>query len=175
MKTWFHAKTLRERMLVTVFILMIGAAWALTAIGRVRSHWSDWQLANADIKDQDSWLTRQAEIEQRSAEAVKNLDPAKTFDATRLVATLSTLTSSQGLGAAIDPPRSERTSQFAYHTTRVTLRRAALPALLNFQDELAKLSPYLTTEQISVETDRGAPGMLNVTLQVSATQVLTDS
>jgi hypothetical protein len=36
---------------------------------------------------------------------------------------------------------------------------------------LAKQSPYLNLEQIAMQTERTAPGLLNVTLQISATQI----
>ncbi|MBI2497651.1 MAG: general secretion pathway protein GspM, partial [Opitutae bacterium] len=72
----------------------------------------------------------------------------------------------------IDPPVTQRTPQFAYHTIKVTFRRANLPALLNFYDELTKQAPYLNLESMALQTDRAAAGALNVTLQVSATQIV---
>ncbi len=44
-------------------------------------------------------------------------------------------------------------------------------ALLSFYDELAKQAPYLSLEQIATQTQRASPGMLDVTLQISATQI----
>jgi hypothetical protein len=42
---------------------------------------------------------------------------------------------------------------------------------LKFYDELAKQAPYLNLESIALQTDRSAPGALNATLQISATQI----
>lgn len=172
MKAWFSARNRREQLLLTVFALMLALAWLGSAAGRVRARLDAWRSARSDQVAQQLWLDRQAEIEGRSAAAVSNLDPARTYDATRLVATLSTLANGAGLSPAVDPPVTQRTSQFAYHTARVTFRRAALPALLNFYDEVNKQAPYLNFERIAVQTDRGAVGALNVTLEVSATQII---
>jgi hypothetical protein len=72
---------------------------------------------------------------------------------------------------AIDQPVPQRTPQFVYNSAKVTFRRANLPALLNFYDELAKQAPYLNLESISLQTERANPGAINATLQISATQI----
>ncbi len=172
MRAWFSARNRREQVLVTVFALMLALAWLFAAAGRVRTRLDAWRSARAEHTAQQLWLDRQAEIESRSASAVSNLDPTRTYDATRLVATVSTLANGAGLSPAVDPPVTQRTPQFAYHTARVTFRRAALPALLNFYDEVNKQAPYLNLERIAVQTDRGAVGALNVTLEISATQII---
>ena len=50
----------------------------------------------------------------------------------------------------------------------MTFRRANLPALLHFYDDLAKQAPYLNLESIAVQIDRSAGGLLNATLQISS-------
>jgi hypothetical protein len=118
------------------------------------------------------WLDRREDIETRSAAAVRNLDPAKTKDATRLVGTINSLATAAGLGGvAIEPPQTQVTPQFAYHNAKVSFRRANLAALLSFYDELAKQAPYLNLESIQLQTERTAPGLVNASLQISATQI----
>ncbi|MDI1319747.1 MAG: general secretion pathway protein GspM, partial [bacterium] len=112
------------------------------------------------------------EIEESSLAAVRNLDPARTFDATKLVATVTSLARGASLQPTIDSPVTQRTNQFALHTIKVTFRRANLPALLNFYDELSKQAPYLNLESVALQTDRSAAGALNATLQISATQIV---
>lgn len=171
MKAWFQARSAREQVLVTVLVLATAVAWLAGAAGRGRARLGDWRSAREEAAAQGLWLARQADIEAAAGAAVRNLDPARTYDATKLVATLSTLATGAGLTASIDPPRTERTAQFAFHTARVTLRRANLTGLLSFYDEVAKQAPYLSFESIVAQTDRGAPGALGVTMQISATQI----
>jgi hypothetical protein len=172
MRSWFESRNRREQVLVTVFVLMVAFTWFFSALGRMRTRMGDWRSTQTALSAQQLWLDRQAEIEARSAAAVRNLDPARTHDATRLVGTVNSLATGASLSPSIDPPQTQRTSQFAYHTIKVTFRRANLPALLNFYDELAKQAPYLNLESIALQTDRGAAGALNATLQISATQIV---
>lgn len=172
MRAWFEARSRREQVLVTVFVLMIAFTWFFSALGRARTRLDEWRATRVASSAQQLWLDRQADIEARSAAAVRNLDPARTHDATRLMGTVNSLATAAGLTPAIDPPQTQRTSQFAYHTIKVTFRRANLPALLNFYDELAKQAPYLNLESIALQTDRGAAGALSATLQISATQIV---
>jgi hypothetical protein len=171
MRRWFEARNRREQVLVTAFVIMIALTWLSGAFGRVRSRLADWNSTRTAVAAQQLWLDRQADIEARSAAAVRNLDPAKTHDATRLVDTINALAKGAGLNLAIDPPQTQRTPQFAYHTAKVTFRRTTLPALLNFYDELNKQAPYLNLESIALQTDRSAGGAINATLQISATQI----
>lgn len=172
MKNWFQSRNRREQLLVTLFIVLGALIWLTGASGRLRTRWAGWRSTQTELGAQRLWLDRQQEIEGASTAAVRNLDPARTFDATKLVATVTSLASGAGLVPAIDPAVTQRTPQFAYHTIKVTFRRANLPALLKFYDELTKQAPYLNLESVALQTDRAAAGALTVTLQVSATQIV---
>jgi hypothetical protein len=171
MRTWFETRHRREQILVTVFVVLAAATWLFSAMGRLRTQVTAWRSTQAATSAQKLWLDRAADIEARSAAAVRNLDPAKTVDPTRLVGTINSLATTAGLSVAIEPPQTQKTQQFAYHTAKVTFRRANLPALLSFYDELAKQAPYLNLESIALQTERTSAGAINATLQISATQI----
>lgn len=171
MRTWFETRHRREQVLVTVFVVMAAATWLFSSLGRLRTQVAAWRSTQAASAAQKLWLDRREDIETRSAAAVRNLDPAKTKDATRLVGTINSLATAAGLSVAIEPPQTQITPQFAYHNAKVSFRRANLPALLSFYDELAKQAPYLNLESIQLQTERTAPGMVNAALQISATQI----
>ena len=172
MRSWFNSRNRREQVLVTLFAVLAALIWLSSASGRLRAHLAGWRSTKTELAAQQLWLDRQKEIEAQSVAAVRNLEPARTFDATKLVATVTSLASGASLQPAIDSPVTQRTPQFALHTIKVTFRRANLPALLNFYDELNKQTPYLSLESMALQTDRGAAGALNVTLQISATQIV---
>ncbi len=171
MKTWFQSRNRREQLLITAFAFLGAFVWLLSVSGRFRARWAEWHSTQTEVSAQQLWLERQKEIEARAAEAVRNLDPARTFDPTRLMSTVGALASAASLTPTIDPPVTQRTPQFAFHSMKVTFRRVAPVSLLSFYDEVAKQAPYLSLEQIAMQTERSAPGMLNVTLQISATQI----
>ncbi len=171
MKRFFQGRTKREQWLVTLLVLGVAAVWLEASLGRARAAWQDWRAAGVAAATQQLWLDRRGEIEAAAAKAVGNLDPARTYDATRLVTAVTTLAKNAGLQPAIEPPQTNRTPQFAFHSIKVTLRRANLAALLAFYDELTKQAPYLNLEQIAVQTERGNSGQLTATLQISSTQI----
>ena len=171
MRTWFQSRNRREQLLVTFFTVMAALVWLSYGAGRLQKQIAGWRSTRGDLAAQQLWLDRQQEIEAQSVAAVRNLDPARTLDATKLVATVTSLATGAGLQPAIDSPVTQRTPQFAFHTTKVSFRRANLPALLNFYDEMSKQAPYLSLESVTLQTDRAAAGALNATLQISATQI----
>lgn len=171
MKTWLQSRTLREQLLVTVLIVVFALIWLLAASDRLGARVTEWRAVGKQLAAQQLWLDQQTQIEARAADAVKNLDPARTHDATKLNAAVTAIASQAALQPSIDAPQTTRTPQFSYHTVRVTFRRASLPALLAFYDELTKQVPYLNLEAVTLQADRSNVGMLNVTLQISATQI----
>ncbi len=171
MRRWFETRHRREQMLVTIFVLLAAATWLFGSMRRLRTQVAAWRSSQAATAAQKLWLDRRDDIEQRSAAAVRNLDPAKTQDATRLLGTINTLANAAGLSVAIEPAQKQTTPQFTYNTAKVTFRRANLNSLLSFYDELAKQAPYVNLESISLATERGNAGALNAVLQISATQI----
>ena len=87
MKHWFNRGRRREQLLVTAFVLLGALVWLLSAAGRLRTQWENWHATRTDLATQRLWLDRHKEIEAAAGDAVRNLDPARTFDATRLVST----------------------------------------------------------------------------------------
>jgi hypothetical protein len=171
MRAWFETRPRREQILVTVFVVMAALTWVFSSLGRLRTRVSEWRSTQAVSASQKLWLDRRDDIETRSAAAVRNLDPAKTLDGTRLQGTINSLAAAAGLSVTIEPAQVQRTSQFIYFNSKVSFRRANLPALLSFYDELAKQAPYLNLESIVLQTERTAPGVINATLQISSMQI----
>ncbi len=171
MKGWFQARQYREQVLVAVFVLLGAGIWLSSANGRLGRRLGEWRSSREDLAAQQLWLDRAEAIRKQSADAVRNLDPARTYDATRLATTVSALAGHAGLVASIDPPVTQQAGQFAYHQVRVTFSKAVLPALLKFSDELARQAPYLNLEEIVLQSGQATGDTLNATLQISATQI----
>jgi uroporphyrinogen-III decarboxylase len=172
MKQYFLQRSHREQMLLTLFVVFAGAIWIFAAAGRLRARLQEARLAHADSAAQQLWLDRQADIEARAAAAIKSLDPARTFDATRLASEISTMAREAGLTINTEPPRTTQTPQLAIHSVQVTSRRAALSALLKFYEALNERAPYLGLEQCSLLVERNSGGLLTATLQVSSVEVI---
>jgi len=168
---YFLTRSTREKLLLLALSGTASLAWLLSAGGRTRQHWDDWRSLRAQAEEQQIWLSNRATIEARAAKAVQQLDPAKTLNGTRLVGELNSLATQAGLNAEVSGQRSERTTQFAFHSAQVTFRRVNLGSLIRFYEALSARAPYLGLEQVSVTLDRGAPGMLNATFRIVAAEL----
>lgn len=171
MKRFFFTRSLREKTLLVAFVALVTIVWLISATGRTRARLADWRSLRTSGEEQRLWLGNRAEIEARAAKATAQLDAVKTLNGTRLVAEMSTLAAQAGLTAEVSGQRSERTTQFAFHSAQVSFRRVEMGALVKFYEALSHRSPYVGLEQVSLAADRGAPGTVNATFRVMAAEL----
>jgi len=172
MKRRYQARSLREKLLILLFAAALAVWWLTLATGRLGRLVQDWRSVSAELASQRAWLDHRAAIEARAAQAAKNLEPARTLDATHLVGEVMALARQAGLAPGIDSPRTQRTPQFAYHTVEVNFRRAELGALVNFYEALNRRAPYLALEQCALSADRANPAQLNASFAIFSVEVL---
>jgi hypothetical protein len=171
MKRYFFTRSAREKALVLAFIALASLAWLLSAFGRTRLFVADWRSVAATGAEQQLWVANQAAIEAQAAKATAQLDPARTLNGARLVGELNALAGAAGLAPEVSGQRAEPTAQFSFHSAQVSFRRADMAALVRFYEEVAKRSPYIGLEQVSLAIDRGAPGSVNASFRVVATEL----
>ncbi|MBA3848732.1 MAG: general secretion pathway protein GspM [Opitutus sp.] len=171
MKRHFLTRTLREKVLVTVFIGFASLTWLFSSLGRGRALAQEWRSAAAAGAEQRMWLANQAPIEAQAARSTGQLDAARTLNGARLIGELNALAGQAGLAPEVSGQRTERTTQFAFHSAQVSFRRADLASLVRFYEEISKRSPYIGLEQVSLAIDRGAPGTVNATFRVVAAEL----
>lgn len=164
MKRFFLARTLRERVLLMAFAVLIVALWAPSVLGRLAGWRRDWASARVNGETQQLWLDRQAEVEARAGRAAQALDPTKTLDAPRVFAELNGMAS--GLTAEVAALRSERSEQFAIHTVQVNIRQADLAAVLKFYEQVTARAPYLGIEHCSITAERANPGRISAAFRI---------
>lgn len=171
-KTWFLSRLFREKVLVFAFLLLGALIWLSSASERLQGSLRGFRAAESTLATQQVWLDARPQIERAAAEAVRDLDPSKTYDSTFLVAEIMGIAGRAGLAVNTEPPRTQRSPQFSVHTVQVTTRRAELAGLLRFYQELASKAPYLGLEQISLQGDRSNPGLVNATFQVASVELV---
>lgn len=172
MKARFSSLSMREQALLVVFAVLVGVVWLTSAAARLRGEWRDWRTARSDVEAQQFWLDRSADIARRNAEAAKSLDPARTFDSTRLVSEVSAMAREAGLTISTESPRTTKTANFTINVVQATARRATLAAAIKFYEELGKRAPYLGLEECTLQAERGGNGSLSVTLRVASVEVV---
>jgi len=173
-KVWFMARLFREKLLVLAFALLGALIWLSSAGERLKAGLRSYRAAGDELAIQEIWLGNREKIEAAAAAAVKNLEPGKTYDATFLVAEILGIAGRAGLAVNTEPPRTQRSAQFAMHTVQVTSQRADMGALLRFYDELGTKAPYLGLVSISMQGDRSNPGQINTVFQVVSVELIAE-
>lgn len=174
-KAWFLSRIPREKVLVLAFVLIAALIWLSSASDGIQAQLRAYRSAQSALGTQALWLGNRATIEEAAAAAVRNLEPSKTFDATSLVSAITGIAGRSQLPVNTESPRTQKSSQFAVHTMQVTTRRAELAKLIRFYQELASKAPYLGLEQISMQVDRSAPGLVNVTMQIVSVELVAEA
>ena len=131
MKAFFFSRHVREKILLTAFLALVGIVW-LARVGRSgRVFWIEWRANAAVLTAQQQWLDNRAGIEASAAKAVAHLDPARTFSSPRLLGELSTIADQVGVrnGTSSEILGTELTNQFSVNTVQVAVRNADLPSL----------------------------------------------
>lgn len=173
MKAFFLSRLQREKILLVALVL-IGALWWLTsAAGRARTFWGDFKSTTQTLDMQQRMLDARESIAARAAAAVKQLDPARTFDTVRLQAELDTMATMAVItNKTIGDARTERNAQFSVHSAQITLRNADYPSVVKFYEELKKRSPYIGLDQLSIQpTNQSNPSQLTVVMKVSSVEI----
>jgi hypothetical protein len=171
MKRYFFTRTMREKALLVAFVAMASLAWLISAFGRSRVMLQEWRSLRVAGEEQQQWLANKAEIEARAAAATAQLDPARTLNGARLIGELNSLAGQAGLSPEVSGQRTERTTQFAFHSAQISFRRADIGALVRFYEEFSKRSPYIGLEQVSLAVDGATPGTVNATFRVTAAEL----
>jgi len=174
-KAYFLSRLLREKVLLVAFVAIGLVLWGSAFFKRANRQWRAHRVLAVELAEQKQWLSNQASIEAAAASAVKNLDPSRTLDETRLVGEVSALAREHNLkGMANDTPQTERSGQFAVHTMLVTIPRVPFQAVKNFYAALAARSPYIGVEQLTLSNDRVNPNQdsLNVVLRVTSVEII---
>lgn len=172
LKAFFLRRLLREKILLAAFVALGALTWLSNYARRANRFWAAQRTTTAELTEQQQWLDNRATIEAAALKAVKDLDPARTFDDTRLVGELSSLARDHSLRFTNDTPRTERSGQFAVHTVQFNLPKAEWDALRKFYAQLAQRSPYIGIEQFSLAADLANPAQLNASLRVSSVEII---
>jgi hypothetical protein len=173
MKTFFFSRHIREKILLTALLALVGIVW-LARVGRSgRAFWLEWRANAAVLQTQQQWLDNRANIEGSATKAVAHLDPARTFSSPRLLGELSTIADQVGVrnNTSSEILGTELANQFSVNTVQVAVRNADLPSLLNFYEALDKRAPYIGLEQFSLTVNPANPALLNAVMRVSSVEI----
>lgn len=170
MRNFYNDRLLRERVLLLVFLGIGVLWWGSGLIGRVRVNVQAWRSVAQEGEIQRMWLAKGASVGERTALVAKQLDSARTMNASQAYALVSQL--AQGLPLEMGAQRTERTDNFALHSLQVTFRRTDMAALVRFYEGVAARAPFLGIDQCTISADRATPGMINAVFRIYSVEAV---
>jgi hypothetical protein len=173
MKTFFFSRHIREKILLTTLLALVGIVWLGRVARSAHAFWVEWRATAAVLAMQQQWIDNRASIEASAAKAIQHLDPARTFSSPRLLGELSTIADQVGVrnNTSSEILGTELTSQFSVNTVQIAVRNTDLPSLLSFYGELDKRSPYIGLEQFSLTVNPANPTLLSAVMRVSSVEI----
>lgn len=166
----YRRTTLREKLLMLVFIVVILTLWAGNWLNRA-GNWSDRrQNSSVELATQQQWLERSNEFTTGLERALARVDPAKTYEAARLSGRIDSLLREYGLSAQadIDPVRTREGEIFNDHNLRVRLNRISIEQLVVFNQALSLDTPYINIESVRIAANRNNPEQLDVRFEINS-------
>jgi hypothetical protein len=172
LRAFFLARLLREKVLLTGFVVMVAAVWLSSIAGRTGRFLREVRATTSSLNEQHLWLSNRATIEAQAQASASRLDAVRTLDATRLMAEASAIGAEAGLkNTTIGEAKDASSGQLSVHTLQFNVTKADWATLKQFYLELSKRSPYIGIEQFSMQVDRANPALLNANFQISSVEI----
>ena len=172
-KAFFLSRLMREKALLLAFVGLGAAIWCSNYAGRAASFWRDYSRTSETLKTQRHVLASGPAIEAAAKKAIAQLDPAKTLNATSLLATITNLAKD----AHLDSGRSEDQNddpgpQFIMHNLRFSVTKALWGDLEEFYGKIQQRSPYIVLEQCTLQADRANANQLSAVFKLRSIEVV---
>lgn len=172
MKTFFLSRLFREKILL-LGLVAVGALWWLSSsINRASAFAREAKGTTTTLAMQQMMIDARDSIEARANAAIRQLDPASTFDTVRLQSELDTIATMAAISnKVIGDAHTDRTSQFSVHSAQITMRNTDYASLVKFYDELKKRTPYIGLEQLTIQSSAANPNQLTASIKVSSVEI----
>lgn len=169
-KYLFRRMTVREQLLSLVFILVMLFIWSGSVLKRSKAWDSDWRQAQSDLFVQEQWLDRADDYENSYKQALRRVDPKKTFEGAQLSEKIDTILRQTALSgsADIDPVQTRKGEIFNDHTIRVRLKRISIAKLIQLNELLRKETPYISIQSVRISKNKSKPEELDIRFVINS-------
>ena len=166
----YKAMSIREKFLCLCFILVLLFIWSNNWLNRTYEWNMLRNLSATELATQQEWLERNSSISLGLSNALKLVDPSKTYAASRLSGKIDSLIRQTGLSnqADIDPVRTREGEIFNDHNLRVRLSRISIAQLIVLNKLLIQETPYINLQSVRIQKNRNNPEQLDVRYQINS-------
>jgi hypothetical protein len=163
----FLARTRREKVLFSAFLVVIALVWAGTMPARLGEGSRDLRLARGSIAEQDRWLDGRERIEADYQRALESLNPEMFPPRQQAVAQLEGHARQAGLAPKIDPSTSTKSDRLIFHTINVSFDRVTFAKVAEYQRAVAAALPSVNLKTIVLSSRPGVAGAAEITARLT--------
>ena len=169
-RTLYKTMSLREKSLCLCFLIALLIIWSNNWLSRTLEWNIQRNLSATELATQQEWLKRNDAISAGLSNALKRVDPSKTYAAAQLSGQIDGLIRQTGLSnqADIDPVRTREGEIFNDHNLRVRLSRISIAQLIKLNKLLQQESPYINLQSVRIQKNRTKPDQLEVRYQINS-------
>jgi hypothetical protein len=157
----YHRISLREKLLLTVFVWVILTFLATEVAKSTRLHLQTWAKIRTQNTLQTMILEREADYDRRFAEIQERFNPQLTLDESELRNRLESICLQMNLSYQIESRLSQKEGSFSLHEVLLNLNKINIEALLSFHQKTLKSSPYMRLDAMRLTPLRGNESQLN--------------
>ena len=170
MSMLYKAMSIREKFLCLCFILVLLFIWSNNWLNRTYEWNILRNLIATELATQQEWLESSSSISEGLNNALKLVDPSRTYAASQLSGKIDSLIRQTGLSnqADIDPVRTREGEIFNDHNLRVRLSRISIAQLITLNKLLIRETPYINLESVRIQKNRSNPEQLDVRYQINS-------
>ena len=169
-RTLYKTLSLREKSLCLCFVAALLIIWSQNLSSRALKWNIQRDLSATELATQQEWLKRDGAISAGLSDALKRVDPSKTYAAAQLSGQIDGLVRQTGLSnqADIDPVRTREGEIFNDHNLQVRLSRISIAQLIELNKLLQQESPYINLQSVRIQKNRTKPEQLEVRYQINS-------
>lgn len=166
----FRRMTVREQLLALIFFLVMLFIWTGSILKRTKAWNSDRQQAQSDLIVQQQWLDRADDYEKSYRQALKRVDPQKTFEGAQLSEKIDAILRQTDLSrsADIDPVQTREGEIFNDHTVSVRLKRISIAKLIQLNELLRQETPYINIQSVRITKNKNKPEELDIRFKINS-------
>jgi hypothetical protein len=172
----YHAFSMRERILVALFVWGLLLAWVLALAEQTGRHTRARSTNREILEAFKTQLAQAAPADDMLRRARAGVDASRTFSAARLVGQLDNIARETELASFdLSIPGTQETDLFSFHTVRLNIKRAQLPELIAFDERIKAFSPYISLAQFQIIANRRDPRYLDAVFEFTAFELKEDA
>jgi len=167
-KTLFNRISIREKILLSIFVWFMLGWWLLSLLGSLSGLSQEWNMINSALESEAAIIARAPAVEAALADQLAVLNPSLTLANDELAGRVDRIARNLRLQFDLDPQSPQSIEDFTIYRLKIRIRNAPLEQLMHFNDAILEQSPYMKIESLSMNVNRSNRNQLTATFNINS-------